>query len=141
MYRKILIAVENSPTDDVILEHIQPMARLMSSKLLLVCVAHGWVARNFEKLKLRESDEMSQDREYLRRTCDRLRSKGYETDYILAFGEPSDEIVRIAEEQEVDLIAMTTHGHRFVSDLLYGSVSHDVRHAVEIPVLLLKAPK
>ena len=69
---------------------------------------------------------MRQDRDYLANLCASLRKKGIETDYILAYGEPSDEIIRIAREQQVDLIAMTTHGHRFISDLLYGSVSHDV---------------
>ncbi len=141
MYKKILIPVENSPTDRIMLDHIQQLARLTGSKLLLVCVAHGWVARNFDRMKLKESDEMTQNREYLRRLCDDLRSGGYDADYILAYGEPSDEIIRIAQESKVDLIAMSTHGHRFVSDVLYGSVSDDVRHAVEIPVLLLKAKR
>jgi nucleotide-binding universal stress UspA family protein len=139
MYQKILVPVENSSNDQVILNHIQGLVALTRAKLLLVCVAHGWVARNFDQLKLRESEEMRQDRDYLANLCGSLQKKGIETDYILAHGEPSDEIIRIAREQDVDLIAMTTHGHRFISDLLYGSVSHDVRHAVNIPVLLLKA--
>lgn len=141
MYKRILIPVENSATDEAILDHIQPMARLMGSRLVLVCVAHGWAARNYDNLKLRESEEMAQDREYLRRLCDKLRSKGFDAEYILAYGEPSDEIVRIAKETQADLIAMSTHGHRSVSDIVYGSVSHDVRHSVDIPVLLLKARK
>ncbi|MCI0423084.1 MAG: universal stress protein [Acidobacteria bacterium] len=141
MYHKILVPVENSPNDQVILNHIQDLVSLTGAKLLLVCVAHGWVARNFDQLKLRESEEMRSDRDYLAALSEELRSKGMETDYILAYGEPSDEIIRIAQEQQVDLIAMTTHGHRFISDILYGSVSHDVRHAVNIPVLLLKAKR
>lgn len=141
MYSKILVPVENSPNDQVILNHIQELVVLMHARLLLVCVAHGWVARNFDQLQLRESEEMRRDREYLIRLSEELRGKGMEADYILAHGEPSDEIIKIAREHQVDLIAMTTHGHRFISDLLYGSVSHDVRHAVDIPVLLLKARK
>ena len=139
MYQRILVTVENSSNDQVILNHIQDLVALTGARLLLVCVANGWVARNFDQLKLRESEEMRRDRDYLANLCENLREKGIETDYILAYGEPSDEIIRIAREQQVDLIAMTTHGHRFISDLLYGSVSHDVRHAVNIPVLLLKA--
>lgn len=84
---------------------------------------------------------MRKDREYLIALCSDLQSKGFQAEFILAYGEPSDEIIKIAREYQVDLIAMTTHGHRFISDLLYGSVSHDVRHAVDIPVLLLKAKK
>jgi nucleotide-binding universal stress UspA family protein len=141
MYRRILVPVENSENDRVILNHLQGLVSLTGAKVLLVCVAHGWVARNFDQLKLRESDEMRRDREYLAGLSEELRIKGIESDYILAYGEPSDEIIRIAREEQVDLIAMTTHGHRFISDLLYGSVSHDVRHAVDIPVLLLKAHK
>src|SRR5262249_31427756 len=141
MYQKILVPVENSPNDWVILNHIQDLVALTRARLLLVCVAHGWVARNFDQLKLRESEEMRRDRDYLIGLSTELRNKGIEVDHILAYGEPSDEIIKIAREHAVDLIAMTTHGHRFISDLLYGSVSHDVRHAVDIPVLLLKAGK
>jgi len=141
MYRKILVPVENSPNDQVILSHLQGLVALTGAKLVLVCVAHGWVARNFDQLRLRESDEMKKDRDYLVALCTDLRAKGLEAEFILAYGEPSDEIIKIAREHEVDLIAMTTHGHRFISDLLYGSVSHDVRHAVDVPVLLLKAKK
>jgi nucleotide-binding universal stress UspA family protein len=141
MYRKILITVENSPNDQVILNHVQELVALTGAHLLLVYVAHGWVARHYDRLRLRESDEMRECRMYLNRLCTELQAKGAKTDYVLAYGEPSDEIIRIAREQDVDLIAMTTHGHRFISDLLYGSVSHDVRHAVDVPVLLLKAKK
>jgi nucleotide-binding universal stress UspA family protein len=141
MYRKILVPVENSPNDQVILNHLQGLAVLTGAKLILVCVAHGWVARNFDQLRLRESEEMRKDREYLVGLCSDLQGNGFQAEFILAYGEPSDEIIKIAREHQVDLIAMTTHGHRFISDLLYGSVSHDVRHAVDIPVLLLKAKK
>jgi universal stress protein A len=141
MYRKILVPVENSSNDQVILSHLQQLVALTGAKLILVCVAHGWVARNFDQLRLRESEEMREDREYLEKLCADLQSKGFQAEFILAHGEPSDEIIKIARENQVDLIAMTTHGHRFISDLLYGSVSHDVRHAVDIPVLLLKAKR
>jgi len=141
MYRKILVPVENSPNDQVILNHLQQLVALIGAKLILVCVAHGWVARNFDQLRLRESEEMRKDREYLVALCADLQSKGFQAEFILAYGEPSDEIIKIARDHQVDLIAMTTHGHRFISDLLYGSVSHDVRHAVDIPVLLLKAKR
>jgi universal stress protein A len=141
MYRKILITVENSPNDQVILNHVQELVALTGAQLLLVYVAHGWAARHYDRLRLRESDEMRECRIYLSRLCSELQEKGTKADYVLAYGEPSNEIVRIAREQDIDLIAMTTHGHRFISDLLYGSVSHEVRHAVDIPVLLLRAKK
>jgi nucleotide-binding universal stress UspA family protein len=138
MYRNILIPVENRETDNTILEHIRPLARLTKAKLLLVHVADGWAARNYEQLELQESEEMRHDREYLANLEKELRSEGFEVSSVLAMGEPSTEIIKLARSSGVDLIAMSTHGHRFIRDLLYGATADKVRHAVDVPVLLLK---
>jgi nucleotide-binding universal stress UspA family protein len=138
MYKTILVPVENRETDQTILKHIRPLARLANSKLMLVHVADGWVARNFENLKLQESEEMKEDRVYLANLERELRAEGFEVSSILAMGEPSTEIIKLARAEPVELIAMSTHGHRFISDLLYGSTADKVRHNVDIPVLLLK---
>jgi nucleotide-binding universal stress UspA family protein len=138
MYKHILIPLENSPADETILSHIKPLARMTGAKLLLVHVADGWVARNFDQLKLAESDEMKQDRLYLEKRSRELVGEGFSCDAVLALGEPSDEIIKLAREKDVDLIAMTTHGHRFISDILYGATADKVRHEVDVPVLLLK---
>jgi len=138
MYKTILIPVENRETDQTILRHIRPLARLTHAKLMLVHVADGWVARNYEELKLRESEEMKEDRDYLLSLEQELRAEGFEVNSVLAMGEPSTEIIKLARKEPVDLIAMSTHGHRLISDLLYGSTADKVRHNVDIPVLLLK---
>jgi nucleotide-binding universal stress UspA family protein len=139
VYKKILIPLENSAADRAILEHIQPLAKWAGASLLLMHVADGWVARNYERLNLAESDEIKADRAYLESVATRLRGEGFEVEHVLAMGEPSDEIVKFTRRHHVDLIAMSTHGHRFVSDLLYGSTADKVRHLVDVPVLLLKA--
>jgi nucleotide-binding universal stress UspA family protein len=139
MYHKILIPLENTKADRAILDHIRILAKLHGASLLLMHVADGWVARNYEQLKLAESDEMKADRAYLEKVAQTLRAEGFIVDYVLAMGEPSDEIVKFAHNHKVDLIAMSTHGHRFISDLLYGSTADKVRHLVDVPVLLLKA--
>ena len=141
MYKTILVPVENRETDQTILKHIRPLARLTNAKLMLVHVADGWVARNFEQLKLQESDEMKEDREYLIALTEELRSEGFAVQAVLAMGEPATEIIKLARTEPVDLIAMSTHGHRLISDLLYGSTADKVRHQVDIPVLLLKVQK
>jgi nucleotide-binding universal stress UspA family protein len=138
MYHHILIPLENSPADETILMHIKPLARMTGAKLLLVHVADGWVARNFNQLQLAESEEMKQDRAYLEKRARGLTGEGFSCEAVLALGEPSDEIVKLAREKNVDLIAMTTHGHRLISDILYGATADKVRHAVDVPVLLLK---
>lgn len=141
MYKTILVPVENRETDETILRHIRPLAKLTKAKLMLVHVADGWAARNYEHLKLRESEEMKEDRKYLAALEAELRSEGFEVSSILAMGEPATEIIKLARTEPVELIAMSTHGHRFISDLLYGSTADKVRHEVEVPVLLLKVRK
>jgi nucleotide-binding universal stress UspA family protein len=141
MYKTILVPVENRETDETILRHIRPLAKLTNAKLMLVHVADGWAARNFEQLKLRESEEMKEDREYLASLEKQLQAEGFEVSSVLAMGEPATEIIKLARTEPVELIAMSTHGHRFISDLLYGSTADKVRHQVDVPVLLLKVRK
>ena len=139
MYKRILVAVENSQADRTILSHVSGLARLTGAEILLVHVADGWVARNFDRLNLRESDEMKSDRAYLDLVKSELSAQGLPVTTHLAMGDPSDEIIRVAEEQHVDLIAMSTHGHRFLSDIIHGTTADRVRHLVKVPVLLLRA--
>ncbi len=140
MYRNILIPVENSFADLTIVNHVCELARLTGARLILLHVSNGWAARNYNQLNLAESEEMKKDRQYLENLSQGLREKGLECDSELALGEPSSEIIRVAESRKVDLIAMSTHGHRLIGDLVYGSTADYVRHLVGIPVLLLKVP-
>ena len=139
MYRKILVALENSRVDKSLLPHVAELARRMQSHLLLVHVADGWVARNFEQLKLAESQEMKDDRSYPEATVARLRSEGLGVSAHLALGDPPREILKAAEREGCDLIAMTTHGHRLIGDLIFGSTIHEVRHKASVPILLVRA--
>jgi len=141
MYRRILVPVEHSDADRTILDHVVRLVGLTHATLLLVHVADGWAARHFNELQLRESEEMRDDRAYLEQLAGELREKGIEADWQLAMGDPPSEIIRVAEAEHVDLIAMATHGHRFVMDLLLGSTIEKVRHHVRVPVLLLKVKK
>jgi nucleotide-binding universal stress UspA family protein len=141
MYKKILIALENSATDQVILDHFKPFVRLTKANLLLLHVADGWVARNFNQLKLAESEEMKNDREYLEKVAGQLRSNGFSVETMLALGNPPTEIIKVAEGEHCDLIAMAGHGHRLFGDIFYGSTITQVRHKTSIPILVVRAPK
>ena len=137
MYKRILIAAENSPSDRAVIDHVQQLARLTGARLLIVHVADGWAARNFYELELRESEEMREDRTYLEQLQRELSANGFEVETRLGLGDPANEIARVASEEQVDLIAMSTHGHRFVKDLLLGATADRLRHLVQIPVLLV----
>ena len=138
MYKNILIPLEKSAADEIILEHVKNLAKLTNASLLLVHVADGLVARNFDKIGLRESEEMKQEIQYLSQTAEELIKEGFEVEHLLALGDPASQIVKLAIDSKADLIAMATHGHRFLGDLLHRHIADKVRHQVEIPVLLLK---
>jgi len=140
MYHRILVPVENSSYDERILDHVRQLAQYCGASVVLIHVADGWAARNIRHLNLRESEEMRDDREYIERLAARLTSQGLNAEALLASGDPSAEIAAAADREGCDLIAMSTHGHRFIGDLIYGSVANAVRHMTSVPVLLLRAP-
>jgi nucleotide-binding universal stress UspA family protein len=139
MYKRILVAIENSRADRTILDHVVPLARLTGGSLLLVHVADGWAARAYDELHLRESEEMREDRAYLERLREQLTAEGLQVETRLTVGDPAHEIVRVAEREGADLVAMATHGHRFLNDILRGETVDHVRHVLKVPVLLLRA--
>lgn len=141
MYRKILVPLENSPTDATVLAHVRALAQDTGAALVLIHVADGWVARNIEQLQLRESDEIREDRAYLERTLGELRAEGFDVDAVLAAGNPADEIAKAATEEDCDLIAMATHGHRGLDDVVRGSVASELRHRTFVPVLMIREKK
>jgi nucleotide-binding universal stress UspA family protein len=141
LYTRILVPLENSPYDEAILAHVRRLARLCEASILLIHVADGWAARNMAQLGLRESEELRADRDYLNRLTTMLEKEGFRVDSLLAAGDPTSEIIGAAEREHCDLIAMSTHGHRFIKDLILGSVAESVRHRCTIPVLLVRGSR
>jgi manganese transport protein len=141
MYKKILVALENGPADQTLLLHVEQLAKLLGSELLLVHVADGWAARAFDQLKLTESEEMRADRRYLETTAETVQRSGLKVATKLALGNPPTEIVKTAAAENCDLIAMGGHGHKLIGDIIHGSTVHEVRHGTNLPVLLVRAAK
>jgi len=139
MYRRILVPLEHSPADEAILRHVRPLAKLSGASLVLLHVADGWVARNIQQLDLRESEEMREDRAYLEQVGATLRAEGFDTDAVLAAGDPPKEIAEAAERERCDLIAMATHGHRLLGDVVHGSTATALRHMTKVPILMVRA--
>jgi nucleotide-binding universal stress UspA family protein len=138
MYKRILVPVENSSYDETILSHVKELARETDASVVLIHVADGWAARNIGPLHLRDSEEMQGDRAYIEKVSASLEAAGLDADAVLASGDPADEIVAAAVREKCDLIAMSTHGHRFIGDLIRGSVANTVRHKSLVPVLMVR---
>lgn len=141
MYSRILVPLENSKADQTILTHVRPLARDHGAELILVHVADGFVARYQEPLNLADSEEMVKDRAYLEEIRAGLEAEGFRVRAILEQGDPASRVRHVAQTEECDLIAMATHGHRFLMDLLLGSVASSVRHKAGVPVLMVPVGK
>ena len=139
MYKRILVPVEHSEADRTIIEHVQPLAKMCGATLVLMHVADGWAARAYDELQLRDSKEIREDRAYLDSLVAELQGQGFAVESRLAMGDPAAEIIKAAEAEGADLVAMATHGHRFVKDILLGATADKVRHELKVPVLLLQA--
>lgn len=137
MYEKILVTLDGTKTDRAIIEHIKPLARMMHSQVILFHVASGVPA------KYHRSDavgkEVQESKAYLGRVREELSQAGVTAEAELAFGEPAKEIIRWVKEKGCDLVAMSTHGHQFVADLVLGTTAIRVQHSISVPVLLLRA--
>jgi len=137
MYNKILVTLDTTPTDRAIIEHIKALARTMRSHVALLHVADGWAARMYGPDAV--SPEVAQDKAYLDRVRAEFEAEGIPAEAALAYGDPASEIVKWVQQEGCDLVAMSTHGHRFVKDLFLGTTAPRVQHRISVPVLLLRA--
>jgi len=139
MFKKILVALDHSRADQALLPKVKELARLTGAELLLVHVSTGWAAQWRENLNLADSKEIKEDHDFLEKTCQALHGEGFQVATSQGFGEPAHEILSLARKQKCDLIALTTHGHRLISDLIHGTTITKLRHESEIPIFLVKA--
>jgi universal stress protein A len=137
MYKTILVTLDGTSSDRAIIEHIKQLAKLAQSRVVLLHVADGWAARAYGPDAI--SPEISEDTAYLQKVLAEFQTEGVSVSSELAYGDPSREIVRWVEQKGCDLVAMSTHGHRFLADLFLGTTANRVQHAIRVPVLLLRA--
>jgi nucleotide-binding universal stress UspA family protein len=137
MYNTILVTLDGTPTDRAIIEHVKELAKLAGSRLVLLHVADGWAARTFGPDAV--SREITEDSAYLEKVRGEFQSVGIPTEAEMAYGEPAEQIIRWIQQKGCDLVAMSTHGHRFLADLFLGTTASRVQHRISVPVLLLRA--
>ena len=134
VYKKILVAIDCSPVDDAIIEHISALAIQNNAGVHLMHVVH--------------SHTLDQERalhEDARKCMDgyrqKLKDKGINACIIIKSGEPDAELLKEIEGKGYDLMAMATHGHTIIGDILFGSVSDTLKHKISIPLLLIKSER
>ena len=137
MYETILVTLDGTPTDRAIIEHVKELAKLANSRLVLLHVADGWAARMYGPDAV--SAEIAEDKAYLETVRAEFQSAGVAAQAELAYGEPAEEIIKWVKQKGCDLVAMSTHGHRLLSDVFRGPPAPRVQHSISVPVLLLRA--
>jgi nucleotide-binding universal stress UspA family protein len=137
MYETILVTLDGTPTDRAIIEHVKQLAQLAHSRLVLLHVADGWAARTYGPDAV--SPEITEDKAYLEKILAEFQSLGIPTEAELAYGDPPAEIIKWVQRKGCDLVAMSTHGHRFLADVFLGTTASRVQHSISVPVLLLRA--
>ena len=137
MYKTILMPLDGTPTDRVIIEHIKQLAKILHSRVVLFHVVTSVAAQWHGPDAGGEAVEGSQA--YLDRIKAEFEAAAIPAQAELAYGDPVREIVKWTQEKDCDLVAMGTHGHRGVADLFLGTTASPIQHSVNVPVLLLRA--
>lgn len=137
MYKTILVTLDGTPTDRAIIDHVKQLATLTQGRVVLLHVADGWAARFYGPDAV--SPEITEDTAYLEKIRKEFESAGISADAELAYGEPATEIVKWVGQKGCDLVAMSTHGHRLLADVVLGTTASRVQHSISVPVLLLRA--
>lgn len=130
VYKKILVAMDCSPVDDAIIDHVSALALQNNAQVYLLHVVHSHTLD--QDRALHELAEAS-----LKSRCEKLKVQGIEAHILIRSGEPDTEILKEIEEKDYDLVAMATHGHSFMGDILFGSVSRTLKHRISTPLLLI----
>jgi len=130
VYKKILVAMDCSPVDDAIIEHVAALAIQNNAEVCLLHVVHSHTLD--QDRALRERAEAC-----LQSRCETLKARNIMARILIRSGEPDKEILQEIEGKDYDLVAMATHGHRFIGDILFGSVSRTIKHKISIPLLLI----
>jgi universal stress protein A len=130
VYKKILVAMDCSPVDEAIVEHISALATQNGAVVYLVHVVHSHTLDQDRALHERAETTLTASR-------DLLRSRGVDAHTILRSGEPDEELLDEIQKSDYDLVAMATHGHTFWGDLIFGSVSDTLKHKIDVPLLLI----
>ena len=131
VYRNILVTIDCSPVDEVILRHVSALARQNDAKVCLLHVVHSHTLDQDRALREKAQSCLEACRAM-------LKAQGVEARTLIRGGEPDAQILEEIAGADYDLVAMATHGHRIIGDILFGSVSESLKHKISIPLLLLK---
>ena len=146
MYNTVLVPLDGSKRAETILPHIEDIALRYKAKVIFLSVIeqpHTIVAPDGIYIPHQDvlNKQQEETEEYLHQRQQEFVADGLEAKIRITVGRVVDEVIRIAEEENADLIAMASHGRSGLARVFYGSVAAGVLHRVDRPLLLVRAEK
>ncbi|UCF90271.1 MAG: universal stress protein [Desulfobacterales bacterium] len=144
MYQKILVPLDGSPRAEAILGHVEELAGRYQANVIFLQVIEPKVVLTtegaFTPLTEQELDrDKKEAASYLAGIAGKFQAKKIETRTRIAYGPVADAIIKTAAEENVDLVAMSSHGRSGIARVFYGSVAAGVLQRVDRPLLLIRA--
>jgi manganese transport protein len=136
-YRRLLVTLDHTPLDRIAVAHAAAIARTHGAKVHLFHVEEGVTSQVYGELA--QTAEIEAGRHYLEEIAKSLSATGLSVAAEICHSvQPTREIIRYAREIRPDLIIMGAHGHRRLKDLVFGATIDPVRHALNIPILVVR---
>jgi nucleotide-binding universal stress UspA family protein len=145
MYKTILVPLDGSERAEAILRHVEDLAKSWGAKVIFlqvvepIPVAVGPDGLNPALDQAAFAEQLSMAESYLTRVEREFREKGINAKRRVACGTVVGQVLNVAKEEGVDLIAMASHGRSALSRVFYGSVAAGVLHSVDRPLLLIRS--
>jgi manganese transport protein len=137
VYHRILVPLDHTPLDRPALAHAVAMAKQHHAKLYLLHVEEGVTSQIYGSLA--GTAEVEAGQQYLERILKRLEKDGVPAEaHIVHSANPREEIVEYSRQVAPDLLIMGAHGHNRLKDLIFGDTINPVRHALNVPILIVR---
>ena len=135
-YNKIGIALEGKlHRDQQIVEGALPFIEMSEAEIYFIhCVETATGRFIGDMVADKRANEMDT---YLKQFSEKLKEDNFSVNTVIGGGEPEDEIARICKSEDIELLIVGSHGHKFLKDIVYGSTANEVRHRVRVPVLAI----
>jgi manganese transport protein len=136
-YERILVPLDHTPVDRTAVGHAAGMALAHNARLRLLHIEEGVSSQVYGALA--EDKEVETGEEYLDGILEALHAQGIEAEAVVRTGrKPAEDIVSVAREWKADLLVMGAHGHKGLSDMVFGTTINAVRHQLSVPLLIVR---
>ena len=143
MYKKILVPLDGSKVAEGVLPHAKSLAYSEGAELILLTVAANpamdFVFSDPGLAQSAVQEQEDRSKQYITEIENDLKAAGFKTSTLLRIGSVAEVILGVADELQVDVIAMSTHGRTGPARWLLGSIAERVVHSSKVPVLLIRA--